>query len=308
MSFTLSFFKFKKSLEQEIRIFWTNQVAFRLSENTFDESLPENLKLTKIWGVASPFSYLDISIPELKEQLKQGKNFTMQNLIVSFTMVFEQFLFDTLRHTIYLQPDLLKNSGMQIELSAISTTLGEKGDLLNWIATTYADRINRKETHIEIYQRIAKLMLRDIKDVQPLLIYWHNVTLLRNAIVHNNRRVTNELSINWPDKFSNEGKSIIIEENLIKVIQKSMLKIAKKIDSIVQLVVVKDADAKLLAREVFVRHGIENPNHIARIIHNNLSYKIDQISIEAALAQQRRENKLTTDIIFDSFFDSIVIE
>ena len=78
--------------------------------------------------------------------------------------------------------------------------------------------------------------------------------------------------------------------------------IAKSIEMPVMKDYIKDSDALLLCREIFVREGINEISQLKQIAYNNLSQKLTNVSIQQAIAYQKRTNEQPLEE-FD--FDSI---
>jgi len=175
-------------------------------------------------------------------------------------------------------------------------------DYKYWFCDHLAKRLVRNRQHDEIIKRIFKTIKRDNSRISAKIETWNRYSYIRNAIVHANGKVTSDLLLRWPERFNQVGRPLQLHEDDLRTLQKHLLVIAKFIDHNVCATVIGNQDGQLLVREVFIRCGYEDPNHLASIVHTNLHHPLKRVEIQKALAEQRRTNTLKSDIDFDSIW------
>jgi hypothetical protein len=303
MAYSLAFLKFRKSLESEIRNYWSGKITTDFSSK-WTTQFDLQKRITQIASNDPPFSYLDIKGSEFISQLPTVVEYNRENALVNFVTAFEVYLFEILSRIIYLQPMTLSDSEMKFEAKEIAYGFTTTNFKL-WFSEKVTDKTVRNKQHAEILKRIAKNSKCDLGPLKTKIDDWNKWTYVRNSIVHTGRRISSGLKAVWPERFSTKGSKLNILDNELMMVQALAMKIAKHIDLRVCEEVIKFEDCGLLVRELFIRDGIEQPNHLKRILQKNLSYKATRVEIEKILGFQRRTNSLITEIDFDGIIGQI---
>lgn len=210
-----------------------------------------------------------------------------ENFLVSIVTVFEGYLFDVCERVLYLDPSILLDSDIKIDVKEIAQ-VAKDGDVRRWLAKTISQKYIRNKTHIEMMDRVGKLCQFTIKNEQkPLIEQWKKWSLVRNSIVHTSRQVTDELSQVWKDRFPDSGKRLnIVNEDIGGIINLSN-KLASAIDKRAIASRIHKKDELLLAREIFVHFGLEKYNVILSKINKVMRTNIKKEEIEKMIAKMK---------------------
>lgn len=303
MAYSLAFFKFKKSLEREIRNYWSISSTTEFT-NSWLQQFDQQKRITEVAQNIAPFSYVDIKCSDFITQLSTVVDYSRENSLVNFITAFEVYLFEILSRIIYLSPDCLSDSGMQFEAKDIVNGIGTTNFKL-WFSNRITDKIVRNKQHSEIIQRIAKFGKCDLTPIQAEIEEWNKWTYVRNAIVHTGRRVSTDLNNVWPSKFPSVGSRLNVPNNELMKVQTLAMTIAKHLDNRIVETIIEFEDSGLLSRELFVRNGIEDAKQLKKILQKNLSYRAKKQQIDKVLAFQRRTNSQINEIDFDGFINEV---
>jgi hypothetical protein len=306
MSHSLPFFKFRKSLEREIRSFWSIAVSAEFSKNWLSQFNQDDT-INQVAGNIPPFSYVNVGCKDFIEYNHVVLEYARENAVVNFITAFEVYLLEILGRMIYLDSSLVEESKAQIEVKDVVIGI-KSGNSKAWLSDKIADKLIRNKQHSESIKKIADLAKCDIKSIQPKIELWNKWTYVRNSIVHTGRRVSHDLQCIWSDRYKNQGDRLEIKNNELMHLQSLALDIAKCIDKVISKNVIKDNDAVLLIREVFVRDGIEDIGMLKRMLYENISFTVKGDLVEKTLSMQRRKNLPVNELNFDSFINDILIK
>lgn len=156
---------------------------------------------------------------------------------------------------------------------------------------------------------IAQGALCDIKSIRDKLDQWMKFTYIRNSIVHVGRRVSEDLQKVWSQRFIC-GQKLNIQNKDIMYAATTALTIAKHLEPRINETCIKDNDAKLLIREVFIREGYSNQTIYKQIIQKVLSYcEIPENFIGKVITAQKNDNGATCEEFdFDTIYRFIIQE
>jgi len=288
MARSLTFVKFKTTLEAEIRAYWHMLSCQEYASRWLTNITPQPARLSCYPGDnKNPFKSIDLPIPEFLSHSLHVQASVRENSIVSFITAFEFFLFETLERVIYIDPTLINDSSMPIEAKEISLITNQ--DVRRWLATKVADKYLRNKTHAEMISRIDKLVKAGISKL-PEVEEWGKWALVRNAIVHTSRFVTSDLAIAWPSRFQNIGDPLNLTDKEVSRVHHLALTLSSQIDERAIHTVIQKHDATLLTRELFIQKGLSGPKEIRKELGRVLQTKMTAPSIEKIIADQRKGN------------------
>lgn len=224
-----------------------------------------------------------------------------ENSIVGFITTFEVYLNDIVRRMIYLDSSMIAGSEMPFEAKQIAEAM-EKGDFKDWFADKIADKYLRNKTHLKMILKVQNLIKHDLKTTKSDLIEeWNKWTYVRNAVVHNGRTVSEDLHREWPEKFPRVKDSLKIKSSDFNRVHHLAVEIAKFIDPIIVKKVIKDSDAILLVRELFIKDGIDESKILRQKAINILNHRLTNAAVEKALSFQRKTNSDTHGWSFSAY-------
>lgn len=286
MTKSLAFAKFKVSLEAEIRTFWHILSCQEYATRWLNQANPKPDHLSKYPGDnRNPFKSIDLSIPEFISHSPYIQDFVRENAVVSFITAFEFYLFETLERLIYIDPSLINDSSIPIEAKEISQVTDQ--DIRRWLATKVADKYLRNKSHSEMIARIDKFAKSGVGK-RPEVEEWNKWSLVRNAVVHTSRFVTNDLASAWPDRFRSVGSPLHLTDKEVARVHHLALTLSSAIDERAIQSTIKDRDATVLARELFIQKGLDSPRAIRKELDRIIQSKISVPVIEKILSNQRK--------------------
>lgn len=290
---SLAYQHFIRSLESEIRNHWliTTSLIYtkRWWENIKEEDLPE--RITEYPGdKKNPFNSIDLAPAEYLENIRHTEVYTIENSIVNFITSFEVYLFQLTNRIIYLNPELIESSEMPFEANEIAKAINHL-NFREWFSEKVTYKYIKNKTHLKMIKRLESLIKYELyQPNKDLIEEWNKWTYVRNAIVHNGRQVSQDLSTIWNSKFPTKSIDLnLLERDVVRVHYLAM-EIAKRIDGIVVSRIIKDEDANLLVRELFVRFGIDDSKELARRVYSTLNHKLKAPIVDKCLGFQRRTN------------------
>ncbi len=286
MARSITFTKFKVSLEAEIRTFWHLLSCQEYASRWLNNISPQPAHLSNYPGDnKNPFKSIDLSVPDFLSNSSYVQASVRENAVVSFITAFEFFLFETLERLIYIDPSLINDSSIPIEAKELSLVTDQ--DIRRWLATKVADKYLRNKTHSEMITRIDKFAKSGVSKL-PEVEEWAKWSLVRNAVVHTSRFVTNELAVAWPTRFRCVGEPLNLTDREVARVHHLALTISSAVDERAVASTIKDHDAKLFVRELFIQHGISNPREIRKELGRVLQARMTVPNVEKIVANQKK--------------------
>lgn len=299
MSHSLAYFKFIRTIENEIRTYWGLYTMSEFGEKYLSQH--SNKSIVEIGGNIIPYTYIDIPKQELVSLSGSFIENARENALLNFITTLEVYFNDVLNRLFYILPDLLSDNNTQWVTKDIIKGMSSV-NFRNWFAKEITSKIIRNKQHDEIIKTILGYVKYDPKPLMEEIEIWRKYTYVRNCIAHNGRRVTKELTKEWPSRHTTIGGPLNITDNELMHVSKLSQRIAKYLE-IPIMNMIKHEDAQLLCREIFIREGIDDVKRFKEIIYKNLSHKITIKSVQQALSYQKKtNNQPTLEFDFDSIY------
>jgi hypothetical protein len=304
---SLTFAKFKKSLEGEIRAFWHVLASLEYSARWWGGISTPPTRLSAYPGDdRNPFRSIDIPVDMYLADFERVRSHIRENAVVSFVTAFEYFLLEMLERLIYLDPSLIDDSSMPIEAKTLATIIPST-DVRRWLAARVADKYLRNKTHAQMIEKLDKFSKAGVSGrLKDEIVEWSNWSLVRNAIVHTSRFVTSELALAWPERFGGAGSRLKLTDRDIARVHHLAMTLSMAIDERAVKSVIGTNDARVLAREIFVHKGISNARELRRLVTSALRSRISIQAIEKVLSDQRKGTFLDSWALTGGDLDSII--
>lgn len=288
---SLAFVKFKASLENEIRLFWHILAGQEYAARWLKALPTPTISLAAYPGDGkNPFSSINISVTEYNNHTSIVQASVRENAIVSFVTAFEYYLFETMKRLIFLDNTLINDSSLAIDVKEIAKI--DQEDLKRWLANKVADKYLRNKTHAEMIKRIDTFSKAGVSHSKKDLIEeWGKWSLVRNSVVHTSRFITSELALAWPERFPRAGDPLRLIDKDIARVHSLALEISVEIDKRAVETIIKDNDAALLARELFVQYGTEDAGAIRLRLNHILQSPLTMEKIKKIISQQKKNIK-----------------
>ncbi|RYD78100.1 MAG: hypothetical protein EOP84_14700 [Verrucomicrobiaceae bacterium] len=296
---SLAWVKFRQRLELESRLYWNVACSVAYARRWL-ESLPEDKQpkfLADYPGdKQDPFLRINIRPSEFIAIEPHALAMITENAIVSFVTTFEVYLFEVAQRAIFIQPDLINNSENQpsnkstLEFKASELSVAAmQGDFRSWFSRAVANKYIRGKTHAEMIGRLNGMIKLGVNKDNPRVQAWRKWELLRNAIVHTARTVSEDLMREWGDRFSVVGARLNLTSRDVIEVTKLAADLIDAMDIRFRGEVVKSADDELLIRELFVKFGIEDSGQLRNRVSSITRSVVSRSEIDRVIGKQKRD-------------------
>lgn len=288
---SIAFKIFQRRLTAEIRGYWYCRTSFEYTKRWWEEhdKYKEINLITQYPGDNTTlFSSIDISPTEYL-QCKDDVLWSVRgNTLTNIVTAFETYLYYQTKRAIYINPSLIEESGIEFTAGEIASSFNHY-DQQDWLAEQVVSKYIRNNSHSKMIKKIDKLIKGGLSNGEKTLIErWTRKVTLRNALIHNAKLVNIELTEEWPEKFSNIGQAIQLDDGDIVRTQSVAYKLAQKIDDQFNRTVIAEHDAKLLARVAYLHKRDLTFGQIADVVFKILNYPFTKSQVEGAIAYQNR--------------------
>ena len=123
---------------------------------------------------------------------------------------------------------------------------------------------------------------------EDLINRWCRKVTLRNALIHNARKVNKELVEEWPKKFTDIGVDIVLEDGDVVRAHFVAFELAREIDKQFQRTVIKDEDARTIAQVIYLMDRTKKHGEISKAVYQILNYPFTKNKVESAVANQEK--------------------
>jgi hypothetical protein len=295
---SIAFKIFKRRLTSEIRSYWYCRTSFEYTERWWKEDHKHkkiNLITEHPGDDTKLFSSIDIS-PDQYISCKDEVLWSVRgNAITNIVTAFETYLYYQTKRAIYINPSLIEDSGIEFTAGEIASSFNHT-DQQDWLADQVVSKYIRNNSHSKMIKKIDKLIKGGLSNGEKELIdRWTRKVTLRNALIHNAKLINTELTQEWPEKFSDIGKPIQLDDGDIIRTQFVAYRLAQKIDNQFNRSVISDQVAKLLARVAYLHNRKFTIGKIADIVFKILNYPCTKDQVESAVAHQNRTRARISD-------------
>ncbi|MEM7119017.1 MAG: hypothetical protein AAF614_41750, partial [Chloroflexota bacterium] len=255
MGHSLAFLKFKHILTQEVQLYWFCLTAFEYSERWWN-SIPSG-QIPRIIGdypsdAGRPFSGINLRPSRYLGLKTSSAELIRGNAIVNICTAFETFLLYGFQRAIVTNPSIIEDSGMQFTAGELSEGIKTE-DFSEWLAKNMVEKYIRGKSHAKMVEKIDSTILGGLSRGQSdLIARWNKIYLLRNALVHNGRRVSKELSEHWTSRFPNTDEAIVLDDGDVIKTHSIAYELAQCIDEQLIRTCIQWEDAKVLARIIYL--------------------------------------------------------
>jgi hypothetical protein len=201
---SLALAKFHLNLERLLRAHAFFECAGEYAARWWeDQPPPPPARITGIAGDnGEPFSAIDVT-PQAYLEAGQDARVVLRALtVVGIAASFETFLYDVHRRALHIKPALLETS--KAEFTASELVEAERASEFRWwLAQKVTGRRLRGVSHVEMVERVAKLIRADVHkgNNKTQMDAWARWALVRNSIAHSSMTVGLELAATWKQRF-----------------------------------------------------------------------------------------------------------
>lgn len=297
-SSSIAYLKFIKRHEAELHSYWFHQAAAIYATRWLDEhtqDIPNRLTSFPGDGVL-PFTHLDVTPATFSDLVPTQQGYLAHSALFRLVTLFENFLYDGIQRAIYLEPGLLAKSDLKIEASALAEALLQESARA-WFGHYVADKMCRGKSPAELITRVDGLLKAGIATrLRCEVDEWVLWTLVRNSVAHLGGDVTRELADKWPARFPQPGSKISLTTVDVTRVASLSRTLAAALDNGQVPLESRKADSELIASELFVRNGVDDPSDLSYRVSAILSVKITKEDAVRLLAKFRRSEMPDTGV------------
>lgn len=305
---TVNFVVFKRRLTAEIRNYWYCRTAFEYSARWWKEEnrVAEYEYITKYPGDNTQlFSSIDIPPAEYVSAKDDVLWSIRGNAITNIVTAFETYLYYQLKRAIYLKPDLIEESGIQFSAGELASGYSML-DHREWLAEAVVSKYIRNNSHRKMIEKVDRLIKGGVLNGQPELIdRWCRIVTLRNALIHNAKKVNKELVEEWPEKCTKIGEDIVLGDEDVVPVHFVAYELARKIDAQFQRTTIEGEDARTLARVIYLMDRTRTHGQVADAVFKILNYRFSRDMANSAIAFQKKSRAHIPDF---NFMEEIVAD
>lgn len=250
----------------------TNQMYGVLSSlEIANEHLKEKLgdsTILSIYGNEFPFTYFNKSYSEyelLKVEMAQGAS---ESTYVSLISILEDYAYDVLRRYFALNPGAISEETAQTSFSVLYSYVDNHGPLLGIIESLVESKLRNKKT-TDMFSLISSYCKSGV--VNELSDDFRRIdehSLIRNAIIHNDAYVTNDLIKCDVDKYKSFSQAIKVTHKDCIDLSHLIFKVVKRFEMRFLETVIGENDRKSLCKEIYVRTNNNKPGFYRKIVRN----------------------------------------
>jgi hypothetical protein len=287
---SLAFLKFQLRLTREIRAVYHCRTALRYAERwwTQQPNMAGYKAISEHPGDGGrPFSGMSVTPQEYLAAEPATQGTLRGNAIISIHTAFETYLSDALMRAVYVKPELLAASEMMLEIGEVVKHL-DPVEMKRWIGEKAIAKHIYNKSHGEMIEWIDTTFKCGLVNGQrDLVSRWKKWSRIRNELIHGGRDVGAALLTIWRERFE-VRKPVGLDDCDVTNCHATAFALAQAIDAQLHRVAIGEHDAMLLARELFVRRGIEDPGALSRQVTGALGHAFKKTHADRALGLQRR--------------------
>ncbi len=287
---SLAFLKFGLRHVNELRSFWFHQVMTQYGLRWLQEHETEIPgKITCFPGDdKTPFVNLGATPSEILSLESKHSQMLVHSAIVRLVTVFENYLYDCIQRTVFIEPKVLEKSEIKLSASEVASAIESQG-IKAWFAHYVADKLCRSSAPKELITRVdGFLQAGMIAPLEAEIKEWVQWTLVRNSIAHLGGDISVELANAWKHRFPNPGTPILLHYSDVLRLAFISRTLAKRLDSGQRAKSFRVYDRNLLAHELFVRNGIDDPRQLSVEVSSILSVPLSKTHAEQLLKSFRQ--------------------
>lgn len=293
---SLAFLQFKADVTNEIRKFWMKICALHYAGKYLDAITKEDREL-RVGDIANHkdtfLTNLNLTYAEYLHELPTTEEYIRQDSIVNLISIFENYLLLAYCRGLHLtknfeKPEKIKDENQRnIPISDVEEIVWSRNPILRFSEYSSSRIFRNKKTMdmVDLLCSFVKSGARKENERKLDFELLDSNSLLRNAIVHNSRMVTEDMA----NKDSNMrvGVKINTDNKDVTALSSACLRIIESIDSMYCKNVIKFYDAKLFAKELRVFLG-KDKGLIAQKVYYDLGIKFTSNDMDSIFAELNR--------------------
>ncbi len=298
---SLAFIQFKIELTNEIRKFWMKICSLSYAEKYLNNITCENREqlIGDLPEHKDTFlTNLNLKYTEFVDEISDTEEYIRQDSIVNIISIFESYIFNAYQRMIAVKDTSTatkKESEKQISISIIENIVKSKNPIIEFANVVTSQKLRNKKTSEMVKEICDACKSGARQEKSKELSELNKYVLLRNSIVHNSRFASQDLENAFGEYESGKKLATKNREDVLKL-SSICLRIIESIDNQYCKAVIKDKDACLLAKEIFIVRGLEK-GILKNEVYNKTGVNFSAVELDAIIAEVRRES-YKNDFIF----------
>lgn len=296
---SLSFALFKTQLTMDLSSYWLQISNNEYSKRWINEKLTTNqVNTTYENDNTYPFTYISLSKEDYLKKTEDFEGYISENIIMAIFSTLETYCYISLQRAIFLDSSISLNKKNTPEKSI---SIEKFIEIINSDNSKYemsvflAETLLRGKSTYQMVEFLANKYKSGVFSQFPNFCETlEKYIFVRNSIVHNNRRVSKELSNKFPEFI--ENRPFKLNYKNVMELSNSVMEIIKAIDKR-YVEIIKKEDAKWLIREIFIQKGIDDVTEIKKTVFNTLSTIVNETEVLKALSEAKKNIELNKDFI-----------
>ena len=214
-----------------------------------------------------------------------GASAARADALLNVTTEFEHYLFEILERVIYIDPALISESSLPIQAQELALISDE---VRRALAMKCTDRCLRGKTYADMVVRIHQILNSDISEsLRSRLAEWSRLFSAQSRTSELPKLAANDGGKASPSLLQRKGEPLTLTAEAVAHVARLALLIAAGVDECAVAAVLDDHDARLLVKELFVRHPSEKPQDIRTQLDRMLHSRISVADVREIIAEHQ---------------------
>ncbi len=272
--------EFQNEVTEILQLTYANIVSLYVAQNYFKCNLSSDQKILDILPNKFPYSYYNVSKNDFLNKINIFEKSIYQNCMVNLIISIENFCYEALERYYILNIQELNAEESKLSFTEIYAHM-QNARLEIVLCKILVERKLRNETTKNMLEKLGRITKNGfVKTLENHIEKIDKYSLVRNCIVHNQSRVSRDLSVKYNSEFGSIDEHINIDHKMCVDLSQTILDIVSEFDALYSKNVIKNYDAIALTKEFFILRG-------------DSDYKIHKRMIDAILGR----GKVTREII-----------
>ena len=268
---------------------YANITSLEIADHYLQKHLTTGKKILDIFPNEFPYNYYNIDIDTFKKSRTVYDVGIYRNCIVNLITTLENFCYDALERYFILDIAILAEENASFTFNELSNYMQKSAPEIA-LCKILVERKLRNEKTTNMLKKLGTYTKNGfIKKSNSDMIKIDRYSLIRNCIVHNQSRVSNDLISEYGSEFGSIDSPIDINHKMCVDLSRSILNLVSEFDTLFVKNIVKDNDAIALVKECFILKGFDTLKDYSEMIQNILGGKIHRESIEKAIAEVKKD-------------------
>ncbi len=285
---------FKDEVTRIMRTLYSSLTLMKISEEYLSMKLIGSQSVLNIYPHAFPYNYYDVNLETVKKDIADNTSILFSRTIVDLIMNFENYFYNAIKRFYVINPEKIKDEDAQFQFKDLYGYINGEHYLVG-IANALVDKKlrNKKTTEmINVFDAMVdagyKVKVYSTEKFKKAHADIEEMALVRNAVVHNEGRVTMDLIKFNSGKYLKLNDRIRLDNRSCVNLHRSMFLIIDYLDSQFCVNTVKDNDVVGIISELFLQYGYEDKSTIRQIVNDITRTKFDDTLVYQVISETKK--------------------